>query len=69
MYRVISEAILRELDSLEERFSNGATMNMSDLDTIDKAAHAMKCLATYEAMTEGEDYRRKSRYEREYRRY
>lgn len=68
MYRAISDAIHRELDMLEERFSNGANINNADLDMIDKAAHALKCLATYEAMTEGDyEYKRK-RYD-SYRRY
>ena len=65
MYRAIPDAIHRELDMLEERFSNGANITNADLDMIDKAAHALKCLATYEAMTENDyEYKRKRYYNR-----
>ena len=50
MYEGICEAIHRELDQLEEKFANGAQINGQELDHIDKMAHALKCLATYEAM-------------------
>lgn len=68
MYRAITDALHREMDMLEERFANGNPMSSADLDMIDKAAHALKCIATYEAMTESDyEYKRK-RYDT-YRRY
>ena len=70
MYNKICETLHRELDMLTERFENGAGMSVSDLDMIDKASHALKCLATYEAMTGGDrDYDFKRRRYDNYRRY
>ena len=70
MYRAICDAIHRELDNLEERYTNGAAMTGSDLDMIDKAAHALKCMATYDAMTGGDcDWEPKRRRYESYRRY
>lgn len=66
MYRGIYDALHRELDMLDERYANGSTINAAELDMIDKAAHALKCLATYDAMTEETD--RRKRYD-SYRRY
>ena len=50
MYEGICEALHREMDQLEEKFSKGAPMSVSELEHIDKMAHALKCLTTYEAM-------------------
>ena len=66
MYYGICEAIHRELDKLEDKYSEEVNLTMSDLEMIDKMSHALKCLATYDAMKEGT--KRRSRYE-EYRRY
>lgn len=66
MYYGICDAIHRELDKLEDKYSEEAQLSMADLDVIDTMAHALKCLATYDAMREGTE--RKTRY-REYRRY
>lgn len=65
MYYGICEAIHRELDKLEDKYSEEVNLTMSDLDAIDKMAHALKCLVTYDAMKEGT---KRKRYE-EYRRY
>lgn len=67
MYDGICEAIHHELETLDEKYANGAAINHQDLDAIDKMVHALKSMATYEAMT-GEPYTYKRR-TREYRRY
>ena len=67
MYYGICEAIHREMDKLEDKYSEEVTLTMSDLEMIDKMAHALKSLATYDAMKEGTK-RSRPRYE-EYRRY
>lgn len=56
MYNAICEALHRELEILEERFSNGTAMNSNDLDMVDKIAHALKSLKTYEAMEGNSEY-------------
>lgn len=74
MYQATTEAILKEMDSLEDKYLTGAQLSMQDLDHIDKMAHALKSLKTYEAMAIGcensYDRSRDRRYERGYdRRY
>ena len=66
MYYGICDAIHREMDKLEDKYSEEINLTMSDLQMIDTMAHALKNLATYDAMKEGT--KRRSRYE-EYRRY
>jgi hypothetical protein len=57
MFDGICEALHREMDMLEDKYSNGkATMNPQDLEHIDKMAHALKSLKTYEAMTGNSEY-------------
>ena len=71
MYKAICDAIHRELETLDEKYSKGAQMSGSELDAIDKMVHTLKSLKTYEAMEDG--YTRGRRYSdydtREYRRY
>ena len=50
MFDGICEALHREMEQLDEKFSKGAQMNGQELEHIDKMAHALKSLATYEAM-------------------
>jgi len=50
MFDGICEALHRELETFDEKFSNGAQMNAQELDTINKMTHALKSLATYDAM-------------------
>ena len=59
MYYGICEAIHRELDKLEDKYSEEVNLTMSDLEMIDKMSHALKCLTTYEAMKEGTSKRRR----------
>lgn len=67
MFEGICEALNREMDSLEEKYSSGKTpMNQQDLEHIDKIAHALKSIAGYEAMKGSSEYdsyaRGRSRY-------
>ena len=50
MFEGICEALHREMEQLDEKFSKGAQMSSQELEHIDKMAHALKSLATYEAM-------------------
>ena len=68
MYEAVCDAIFRELDKMEDKYKNGSQLTMTDLDEFDRMVHALKCHATYEAMT-GERERRNTRYEERYRRY
>ena len=56
MFRAICEAINREMDQLEEKYSGGAQLSAKDLDDIDKMAHALKNLKAYEAMEGNSEY-------------
>lgn len=63
MYQGICETIHHELDLLEDKFQDGSAMSEKDLEMIDKMAHALKSLATYDAMKghseyDGNSYRR-----------
>ena len=74
MFDIICDALHGEMKRLEEKYSGGAQMSDADLKDIDTMAHALKCIATYEAM-KGEPVERvrRTRYTREpeyeYRRY
>ena len=56
MFEGICEAIHREMDILEEKYSKGTQLSGQDLEHIDKMAHALKSLKTYEAMTGNSEY-------------
>jgi hypothetical protein len=56
MFEGLCNAIHRELYELDEKFSNGAKMNAQELEHIDKMAHALKSLVTYEAMVGNSEY-------------
>ena len=57
MFEGICEAIHREMDALDEKYSSGKNqMNSQDLEHIDKMAHTLKSLATYEAMKGNSEY-------------
>ena len=56
MFEAICEAIHKEMDALEEKYEHGADMNAQDLEHIDRMAHALKSLATYEAMKSRSEY-------------
>ena len=46
----LEKAMCKELETLERKVLSSPEMNVTDLDKIDKLAHALKSLATYEAM-------------------
>jgi len=71
MFDGIYDVLHREMEQMEEKYAGGAPISAQELDHIDKMAHALKCLATYEAMREGYEKRPSSRYSRDYgyRRY
>ena len=56
MFDGICEAIHREMDVLEEKYSKGTQLTGQDLEHIDKMAHALKSLKTYEAMEGHSEY-------------
>lgn len=56
MYEGICGAIHRELEQLDEKFTNGAQINGQELDHINKMTHTLKSLATYEAMQGNSEY-------------
>jgi hypothetical protein len=56
MYHGICEAIHREMDELENKYANGTQLSAKDLEDIDKMAHALKSLKTYEAMAGNSEY-------------
>lgn len=68
MFDGIYDAIHHEMEALEDKYSGGAQITTQDLEHLDKMAHTLKCLATYEAMT-AKPERRTERYGRYDRRY
>lgn len=57
MFERICDTLHREMEMIEEKYADGKTpMNASDLDHIDKMAHALKSLATYDAMKGNSEY-------------
>lgn len=57
MFEGICEAMHREMDRLEQKYENeNVQMNGQDLKDIDMMAHALKSLATYEAMKGNSEY-------------
>jgi len=55
-YEALEKAMCSELEILDRKMQGGTEMSVADLDKIDKLTHAMKCLATYIAMKEAEEY-------------
>ena len=50
MFEGICEAIHREMDKLEDKYSKGTQMSDQDLVDIERMSRSLKNLATYEAM-------------------
>ena len=50
MYEGICDAIHHEMEKLDEKLGNGAQLTSQELAHIDLMAHALKSLATYDAM-------------------
>ena len=55
-YEGLEKAMCEELEALERKMHGGGDMTIQDLEKVDKLTHALKCLATYEAMKEAEEY-------------
>lgn len=55
-HELLEEKMCKELEMLEDKYKSGVEMSESDLKKIDMLAHALKSLATYEAMKEAEEY-------------
>jgi len=56
MFEGICEAIHKELDVLDEKYSKGTQLSGKDLEDIDKMAHALKSLKGYEVMLGHSEY-------------
>ena len=56
MFEGICEAIQKELDMLDEKYSKGTQLSGQDLEHIDKMAHALKSLKAYESMAGSSEY-------------
>lgn len=71
MFDAIVDTILREMDEMDEKYSRDAQLSEGDLDLIDKMSHALKSIATYDAMKNPRRYRREyeGREGGDYRRY
>ena len=75
MFEGICDVLHREMEMLEEKYATSKTpMNAQDLEHIDKIAHALKSIASYEVMKDGYDsgytkVRSRRYYPDEYRRY
>ena len=68
MFEGIYDAIHREMGGLEEKYEAGTQLSAQDLEHLDTMAHALKCLATYEAMKGTERRTRQAeRYRYDYR--
>lgn len=54
----IEQRMCKELEMLEAKYAQNPSQEMTiqDLDRIDKLYHALKCMATYDAMKEAEEY-------------
>lgn len=55
-YEGLEKAMCKELETIERRIASGAEMTLQDLEKVDKLAHALKSLATYNAMKDAEEY-------------
>ena len=56
MFEGICEAIHKEMDILEDKYEKGTQLSSQDLEHIDKMAHALKSLKTYDAMHGNSEY-------------
>ena len=56
MFEGICEAIHKEMDLLDEKYSKGTQLSGQDLEHVDMMAHALKSLKAYEAMAGNSEY-------------
>lgn len=67
MFDNIVDAIHRELHELDEKYADDIQMTAQDLEHIDKMAHTLKSLISYEVMYNGcEDSRSRTRRDTRY---
>ena len=64
MFEIICDALHSEMEKLAQKYDDGNELTAQDLDHIDKMAHALKCIATYEAMKGEEPRQTRRRYYR-----
>ena len=62
MYRKLKEMLHKELDQIED----SGELTASTLAHVDTIAHALKCIATYEAMEDRSSRRSDDDYRRRY---
>lgn len=55
MLHELCKALTEEMETIAEKVRKGG-MSAGDLETIDKLAHALKCVKTVLAMSESEEY-------------
>ena len=56
MYDAICEKLHMEMQRMEDKYRNkDAQINSNDLDVIDRISHALKSMATYEAMESAQE--------------
>ena len=54
-YEALKKALCKELEKLDDQLKAGGSMSNSDIERVDVVSHALKSLATYEAMAESEE--------------
>ena len=55
-FEALEKSMCMELEAIEQKMKGGTEMSMADLEKVDKLTHAMKSLATYNAMKEAEEW-------------
>lgn len=55
-FEALEKEMCKELEAIEQKLKAGTEMSETDLKRADMLAHAMKSLATYEAMRGEEDW-------------
>lgn len=55
-HEILEQKMCKELETLEDKYRGGEQMSMQELEKIDKLYHALKSMATYNAMKEAEEY-------------
>ena len=67
MFDNICETLHRELKEMDDKYADDIALSEQDLEHIDKMAHALKCITTYDAMVGDGGYERRSRTSGRYR--
>ena len=57
-YEILEQKMCKELEMIQTKYAQNPAMEMSvqDLEKVDKLYHALKSMATYNAMKEAEEY-------------